>query len=210
MRITVFGATGETGRLLTRQALAEGHEVIAYARNPAKMGMEDEHLTIVQGELTDQPAIEEAIKGSDAVISILGPKGPSRGFPISKGMKLVLRAMRKHGVRRIIATATPSATDPQDAFDLKFRLAVLLIKVLIPSAYADIVNTAEAIRDSDLDWTIVRLPTLNSGPKKGTVKTGYLGRGIVNLSLTRSDLADFLLSQLVDEQYVRKAPALSN
>jgi len=107
-------------------ALAEGYEVVAYARNPAKLDIKDKRLEIVQGELHDQAAIEEAVKGSDAVISLLGPTGASKGLPISKGMQMILQAMKKHGVKRIIATATPSATDPHDSFDLKFKLAVLI------------------------------------------------------------------------------------
>ena len=210
MKLTIFGATGETGRLLTQQALAKGHEIVAYARNPAKLGIQDSRLKIVQGELDNQAAIEEAIRGSEAVISVLGPMGASKGLPISKGMQNILRAMRKYGVKRIIATATPSAADLQDSFDLKFKLAVLMIKVLIPSAYQDIVKTAEAIRATDLDWTIVRLPLLNSKPKQGKVNTGYLGEGKVNLALSRTDLADFLLARLDDNTFIRKAPAISN
>lgn len=210
MSITIFGATGETGRMLTQQALSKCYEVDAYARNPAKLGIKDDRLKIVQGELENQAAIEEAVKGSGAVISVLGPMGASKGLPISKGMQNILRAMRKYGVKRIIATATPSAADPQDSFDLKFKLAILMNKLLIPSAYQDIVRTAEAIRATDLDWTIVRLPLLNSKPKQGKLNTGYLGEGKVYLPLSRADLADFLLARLDDNTFIRKAPAISN
>jgi putative NADH-flavin reductase len=210
MRITIFGATGETGRMLTQQALVKCHEVVAYARNPAKLEIKDNRLKIVQGELQNQTAIEDAVKGSDAVISVLGPTGASKGLPISKGMQNILQAMKKYGLKRIIATATPSAADPLDSFDLKFKLAVLMIKLFIPSAYQDIVKTAEVIRATDLDWTIVRLPILNSKPKQGKVNTGYLGEGKVNFPLSRADLADFLLAQLEDDTFIKKAPAISN
>lgn len=210
MRITIFGATGETGQILTQQALACGHEVVAYARNPAKLEIKGNRLKVVQGELENQTAIEEAVKGSDAVISVLGPRGASKGLPISRGIQNVLQAMKKCGVKRIIATATPSAVDPQDSFDLKFKLAILLIRWLIPSAYQEIVKTAEAIRATDLDWTIVRLPLLNSKPKQGRVIAGYLGKGKVNLPLSRADLVDFLLAQLEDDTFIKKAPAISN
>jgi putative NADH-flavin reductase len=210
MRITIFGATGETGRMLTQQALVKGHEVVAYARNPAKLEIKDNRLKIVQGELQNQTAIEDTLKGSDAVISVLGPTGASKGLPISKGMQNILQAMKKYGLKRIIATATPSAADPLDSFDLKFKLAVLMIKLFIPSAYQDIVKTAEVIRATDLDWTIVRLPILNSKPKQGKVNTGYLGEGKVNFPLSRADLADFLLAQLEDDTFIKKAPAISN
>jgi putative NADH-flavin reductase len=210
MRITIFGATGATGRMLTQQALTKGYEVVAYARNPTKLDIEDEKLKIVRGELSNQSAIEESIKGSDAVISILGPTGSSKGLPISKGMQNILQAIQKCNLKRIIATATPSAVDPYDTFDLKFKLAVLMVKLFIPSAYQDIVKTAEAIWATDLDWTIVRLPLLNSKPKQGQLNAGYIGQGKVNLHLSRGDLVDFLLSQIEDDTYIQKAPAISN
>jgi uncharacterized protein YbjT (DUF2867 family) len=210
MRITIFGATGKTGQLLTQLALEEGHEVVVYARNPAKLGIKDDWLKIVQGELHNHLAIEEAVKGSQAVISLLGPTGPSNGLPISKGMQNILRSMKKFGVKRIIATATPSATDPQDSFDLKFKLAVLLVRVLISSAHQDIIRTAEAIRATDLDWTIVRLPLLNSKPRQGRVYVGYMGDGKINFCLSRADLAEFLLAQLEEETLFRQAPVISN
>jgi len=210
MRITIFGATGATGRMLTQQALTKGYEVVACARNPTKLDIEDEKLKIVRGELSNQSDIEESIKGSDAVISILGPTGSSKGLPISKGMQNILQAIQKCNLKRIIATATPSAVDPHDTFDLKFKLAVLMVTLFIPSAYQDIVKTAEAIRATDLDWTIVRLPLLNSKPKQGQLNASYIGQGKVNLHLSRGDLVDFLLSQIEDDTYIQKAPAISN
>jgi len=69
MRITIFGATGGTGKQLVEQALAEGNEVVAFARKPSKLNIMDKNLTIVQGELTDEALIENAVKGADAVIS---------------------------------------------------------------------------------------------------------------------------------------------
>jgi len=85
-----------------------------------------------------------------------------------------------------------------------------MIKLFIQSAYQDIVKTAEVIRATDLAWTIVRLPLLNSKPKQGRVNAGYMGEGKVNLPLSRADLVDFLLAQLEDDTFIQKAPAISN
>jgi uncharacterized protein YbjT (DUF2867 family) len=68
MKLTIFGATGGAGRQLIEQALAEGNEVVVYARNPSKLSMRHEHLTIVQGELHDKSNIERAVNGADAVL----------------------------------------------------------------------------------------------------------------------------------------------
>ena len=74
MKITVFGATGNTGKLLVKQTLETGYEVVAYVRNPFKLTTTDNHLTVIQGELTDATSVETAIKGSDAVLSTLGSR----------------------------------------------------------------------------------------------------------------------------------------
>ena len=76
MRIAVFGGTGATGRLLIDQALDRGHSVTAYARHPEKLGIEDDRLTVVAGELWDSAAIDRAVEGSDAVVSLLGQGRP--------------------------------------------------------------------------------------------------------------------------------------
>ncbi len=74
MRLVVFGATGATGRQVVTLALAAGDDVVAVVRNPSKLGQRHQRLTVVQAELTDVPALESAVKGADAVISVLGPR----------------------------------------------------------------------------------------------------------------------------------------
>lgn len=210
MRITVFGTTGGTGRRLVEQAIAEGNEVVAYVRNPSKLDMENEHLTVVQGELTDEELIEKAVKGVDAVISLLGPRGGSKSKPLTHGMQNIITAMKKQGVRRLVITSTLSAKDPNDLPDFKTKSLVNLVKVTMHDAYEDIVSTAETVRNSDLDWTIVRLTMLNNKPKSGKVRAGYVGRGDVGTWISRADVADFMLKQVQDTKYLRQAPAITN
>ena len=124
MRLTVFGATGEAGQQIIAQALAAGDRVVAYARNPAKLRVAHERLTVAQGELTDEAGIEQAVSGADAVISVLGPRGDSRDKPITRGTQNILAAMKKLGVRRLIINSTVSAPDPNDSFDLRFKALV--------------------------------------------------------------------------------------
>jgi putative NADH-flavin reductase len=210
MKIAVFGPTGLSGRELVRQALEAGHHVSAYARTPSKLDITDERLTVVRGELDDTEAIEEAVRGADAVISLLGPTGDVTGTPLSSGMQNVLAAMKKFGVRRIVLVGTASVSDPNDLPDFKFRLLVAVIRTLLPGAYAEIIRIAEAVRATDLDWTIVRLPLLNNKPKTGRLRVGYYGQGRIRMFLSRADLAAFMLGQAADARFIRKAPAISN
>ena len=210
MKIAIFGATGETGRQLAEQALAAGYQVVAYVRNPSKLNTKHENLTIVQGELADQAIIERAVSAADAVISVLGPRGGSKGKPITRGMQNIIEAMKKQGVRRLIISSTLSAKDPNDLPDFKAKALVNLVKLTMHAAYEEIVSVADTVRKSDLDWTIVRLTTLNNNPKSGKVRVGYLGKGEVGLRISRADLAEFMLKQVQDTKYLRQAPVISN
>jgi len=210
MKLVIFGATGGTGKILVDQALALGNEVVAYLRNPSKLNIENEHLEIAQGELDNETLIERAINGADAVISVLGPHARQKGKPITFGMKNILTAMKAQGVRRLIITSTLSAKDPNDSLNFKTKAMIALVKLTMRSAYEDIVSVAETVRASDCDWTIVRVAMLNNNPKSDKVKVGYVGRGEVGTTISRADLADFLLKQVEDTKYVGQAPAISN
>lgn len=210
MKLTIFGATGGTGKLLIEQALAAGNKVVAYVRNPSKLNTINKLLTVIQGELSDYAAIENAINGADAVISVLGPRGSSKGKPITRGIQNILDAMKKYGVRRFILSLPMSASDPNDSFDFKFKFLVTLIKLAKRAAYKDIINIAEVVRKSECDWTIVRVPLPNNKPKSGNIKVGYLGKGVIGLQLSRADLAEFMLKQIKDKKFLHQAPAISN
>jgi len=125
-------------------------------------------------------------------------------------MQNIIAAMKKQGVRRLIITSTLSAKDPNDMPEFKARVLVGLVKLTMNATYEEIVSVAEAVRASDLDWTIVRLTMLNNKPKSGKVRAGYLGRGEVGTWISRADIADFMLSQIEDVKYMRQAPAISN
>ena len=210
MKIVVFGASGNTGKQLVEQALAAGYEVVAYARNPSKLNISHEHLTVINGELSDAALIETAVKGTDAVLSALGPRGGSKNKPLTQGMRNIIAAMNNQGVRRLIMTSTLSAKDSKDKPDFRTKAMVNLVKTTMHAAYEDIVSVAETVRASDLEWTIVRLAILNNKPKSGKVKVGYVGSGEVGTQISRADIADFMLKQIEDTKYLREAPAISN
>jgi putative NADH-flavin reductase len=212
MRLALFGATGPTGIQLIEQTLAAGNQVFAYARNPSKIGTRHERLMIVQGELSDAGAIERTVSGADAVISVLGPRrGEDRNSkPLTLGMQNILSAMQKTGVRRLIITSTPSASDPNDLPEFKFKILVGLIKTMMHRAYEEIVDVARLVRESDTEWTIVRVSMPNNNTGTGNIRAGYLGKNEVGTSISRADLAAFLLQQVEDTTWLRQAPAISN
>lgn len=212
MKITLFGGTGTTGLLLVEQALAAGHRVTVYARNPAKITRQDPNLHVLAGELTETDKIESAIKGADAVISLLGPRNLSKELPISKGTKSIIDSMQKNRVKRLVAAVSSSYMDKKDRFQIGFAFGILALKLIARNTILkDIEETGKLIAECPLDWTMIRLPQLSNQQPKGKVIVGYMGDGKVNnFFLSRGDLAAFLLQELNDKTYQHQAPIISN
>lgn len=209
MKLAIFGATGRTGQHILRQALAEGYQVIALARDPSKLTVQSERLMVVQGTLHDSACIEQVVAGADAVISALGPASNQPTFEISRGMQAIISAMQQHGVKRFIISAGAGVEDPQDSPRLFNKLMSVLLKATAKNVYEDMLKAVALVRSSGLDWTVVRVPMLTDDPKTGQVKVGMVGKGM-GPRITRADMADFMLRQVGSREYVGKAPAISN
>ena len=207
MKVAVFGGTGPAGKLLVDELLAQRHVVVAYARSPEKLAPRD-GLTVVKGELDDAPAIDGVIARCEAVISLLGPSGKVVPGALVRGTENVLASMRTHGVRRIVALATPSARDPDDGRSFVFSFLVTMVRTFVRSAYEEIVAIAAAVRASDREWVLVRVPFLTDAPATGLVRAGRPG-GNVGTSLSRADLAKFAVEQLTSNAWIRRAPLIS-
>src|SRR5262245_36733067 len=191
MRIMIVGATGGTGRDLVQQALERGHEVTAFVRNPAKLGIVHERLRVARGDVMDHPSVEAAMSGQDAVVCSLGHKrwlGPSR--ILSGGTGNLVRAMERHGVRRLVCVTALGIGDSFGRMGLYYTLFVT--PIILPFYFWDKVRQERIVRASDLDWTIVRPGALTNGKKRGRVRAARkLGNWIWTVRISRADVADF-------------------
>jgi putative NADH-flavin reductase len=124
MKITIFGATGLTGRELFRQTLYAGHEVTAFVRTPEKVEEKHEDLRIVQGDVLDPAAVEQAIQGQDAVFCVLG--AGRDGTVRSRGTENIIQAMEKTGVRRLIVQSTLGAGDSKANLNFWWKYVILV------------------------------------------------------------------------------------
>jgi putative NADH-flavin reductase len=210
MNLTIFGATGETGRLLVERAINESHNVTVLARNPDKLQFDHENLTVIHAELENESSIDSAIEGADAVISLLGPVGKVEGKPISEATVRIITAMKRHNVRRLIAVATPAARTERDGVNMRFALMNLFERIIASSSQDDIIEMAGIVEMSGLDWTLVRLPVLSSDDGRGRVRAGYLGQKKLGSSLTRDDLVEFLLDLVMTGEFVKESPIVTN
>lgn len=205
MRVIVFGATGTVGTHVVEQALDEGHAVTAFSRNPAAVQRQHERLEVVRGDVTDPAAVERAVAGHDAVIVTLGAgrKGELRAF----GTRTIIEAMEKTGVRRLICQSTLGVGDSRG--NLNFLWKYIMFGLLLRAAYADHVRQEEFVKQSELDWTIVRPSAFTDGPRTGSYQRGFDPDRKTKLKISRADVADFIIEQLTDDTYLRRTPAIS-
>ncbi len=212
MRVTVFGASGKIGRLVVDRLLDDGTDVVAYVRDSSGIPWTHPRLTVVVGDLSDAVSIRRAVTGSVAVISALGPsrKRGTTGTAVSDGTRAIVAAMDEAGVRRYIGLATPSVPDRRDGRTMRARLLPLIAKVRYPQALRELRAMTAAVTRSDLDWTIVRITNPVDRPGTGTLRVGFLGRDKIFSTMTRTDIAAFLIAQLTDTTFVHAAPAISN
>lgn len=209
MKLAIFGATGRTGQYLLRQALEAGHQVTILARNPAKAAVKNDRLRVVKGSITDAACVDQVIAGADAVLSVLGPTSNQPTFEISRGTQSVIQSMKKNGVRRLVISAGAGVGDPGDSPKLFNRLINVLLKATAKNVYEDMLRTVSMVRESELDWTVVRVPMLTDSPRTGQVKVGMVGKGM-GPRITREDLAETMLQMVQSDQQLCKAPAISN
>lgn len=208
MKVLVFGASGGTGRELVKQALAQKHAVIAYVRDQARFDIKHADLRVVVGDVKDYASVEGAVRGQDAVLSALGAASPLKRNPtLTEGVRNIIRAMEQAGVRRFIYVSFLGVSDSRD--QMGFLGQHIIAPFVLHKPTADHEVKEGLIKESRLDWTIVRPPKLTSGPRTGVYRSGErVEPKSVLPSISRADVADFMLKQLVDDAYLRKAPSV--
>ena len=207
MQILIFGASGKTGHELVKQALAQGHRVTAFVRNPPNLKITNENLKVIQGDAINYQLVEEAVKGHDAVFSTLGAASPFKyDQSVVDGVNNIVQAMETNGVNRFIYMSAINVKESR-------RNAGLLIRVagttLLRTETAGHEAREKIIRQSRLDWTLVRSGGLSNGKHTGNYRSGedIKAKGVA-AGIARADVADFMLRQLTDHRYLRKTPII--
>ena len=185
MNIVVLGATGRTGRLVVEQALAADHTVTALVRSPEKLAVSNPNLNVVAGQATDPSAVARVLDRADALISTLG----GGGSVISDSARAIVEAAHKAGVNRVVLLS--SFVVERDRFNPVTRL---LTGLAMGSMIKDKSAGEKALRESNLDWTIVYASFLTDGPAGGHVAVlTEKGRWTLSYKIARADVAAWLL-----------------
>lgn len=206
MKIIVFGATSETGKQIVNQALQAGHEVTVFVRDANKLGVTNEKLNVITGDALNTQQADDAIKGKDAVLSTLGPKGKP-AVMAAESTKNIVSAMQKHGVKKIIVISVAGIAVAQDKRGKSF--IDTLIKFFLKDVFIDRENQIKVLEASSVEWVAVRVPRLTNDAPTGNVKV-FFGNPSPSMKITRADVAGFMLKQLTDNQWLRQAPIVHN
>lgn len=207
MKLLIFGATGPTGRELVTQALEQKHEVTVFARKPQGFSA---NVRVVQGDAVREPlAIREALQGQDAVLSALGTGKvlfPNRLQERSLGH--LVPAMERVGVRRLVVMSAFGVGDTARDASLVQRL---IYSTLLLSVFSDKARGEETVRASSLDWTIVYPTVLTNGARTGRYRVGERIEGMQGLpSISRADVAHFMLAELANRAYLRRGVVVTS
>jgi putative NADH-flavin reductase len=203
LRLAIFGATGRTGRVVVEHALQHGHEVNALTRDPARISPRPQ-LRVIGGDVRDPAAVAGTLEGADAIVSALGRR--RRGPDIcTEGIRTVLSNAADNGPRRLILLSNYGVADS------RHRTAYVTVSWLLERALLRDKEQMEALlRDSDTDWTVVRAPVLTNGPRTGDYRTGTDLRLSFTAKVSRADLAEFMLAELRNNTYLRRAIAITS
>jgi putative NADH-flavin reductase len=211
MKLTILGATGATGTCLTSQALAAGHDVTAVVRDPARLAVPAHpRLRTVTADVMDPAAIIPAIAGADAVISAVGPRGTGPTTVIGDSAHSIIQAMQKTGTRRLLEVSGSIVTDEGESPYLRYLLKPVARRTFLRHVCADMRRGEGEIRDSNLDWTIFRPPSLTGKPATGTCRTAIDRNLPHGFSVSRADLAACMLTLLDDPATVQRHVSIAN
>jgi len=208
-KIAIFGATGQTGQQFLDATLAAGYEVKVLVRNATKLNQKNSKLTVLQGDVLNQDDVNKVVQGTDIVVSLFGQVKGSPEWLQTNGTKHIIASMQKNNVDRIISLSGGGLPFPEkDEPKIADRIIRTIMKIVVPKVLNDAIAHADVLKSSNKKWVIVRGPRLTNDEKKGSYLVGWVGVNARN-KISRSDLADFILTQVDDERFNFQMPFVS-
>ena len=200
MNILVLGAAGGVGRLIVRQAVAHGHKVTAFVRDPGQAALEG--AMVVRGDVLDVQALSNALPGQDAVVYAIGVKSTGPTTLFSQSTRFLLTAMEQQNVKRLVCITGIGAGETKGHGG--FLYDHFIFPLFTKNRYADKELQEQLIRQSNLDWTIVRpAPFSEEKPSAPFQVLSEVGNAVLR-KVSRAEVASFVLEELETRQYVRK------
>ena len=208
MKLTVFGSTGGVGQHVVAQVLEAGHAVTAFTRKPAMMTQSHPDLTVMRGDVLDPVAVQRAVAGQDVVICTLGMPLLNNDRLRTCGTANIVAAMEAVDVKRLVCLSSLGVSESRALLPLLYK--ILIFPTVMKRLLVDHAGQEALIAQSSLDWTVVRPGNFTRGERTGNYAHGFTPPDAdLSFKISRSDVADFILRQLSDDTYRKRAPALS-
>lgn len=206
-KIAVIGGTGKTGNYLVQELLKRKYPMKLLLRNPGNFTVKNPLIEIVQGDARDFEAVDQLITGCSAVISKIGqPVGEKSIF--TDAAKNIIQSMNSHGIKRYISITGLNVDTPFDHKSDRVKAATDWMYQNYPKITKDKQDEYEILVNSNLDWTLVRLPLII--PTSEHFETEANLEDCIGEKISAEDLSEFLVSQIDDRTYIKQSPFLYN
>ncbi len=201
MKLLILGATGGVGRHLVEQGLSRGHQLTALVRHPEKLN--DGRVNVVPGDVLDPAAVEKAVVGQDAVVYAIGTRRPGRTTLFSDSARILIEAMGRQSARRLVCITGVGAGETKGHGG--FLYDKIGYPLITKNIYLDKDRQEALIRDSGLDWVIVRPTVFREGQARRPFRAVTDVTGVVLRRIAREEVARFTLDQLTDNRFLHQA-----
>lgn len=212
MRVLIVGATGNVGRITIDKALEAGHHVTAFARSAEKIALNDERLQKFQGDVMNAASVETAMAEQEAVITVFGaPVNWSTLINVPNlctvGTKNIIKAMSNYGIKRLVCMTGIGAGDSRGHGRSIF--SNFIYPVLLGRIYEDKNRQEKEVMASNLDWIIVRPTEFTNDSSSGDYRIITKLDGKRAETISRADVADFLVKQVDSDRYLHQTPLIT-
>jgi putative NADH-flavin reductase len=202
--IAVLGANGGIGRQTVEAALKAGHNVTAIVRTPGNLDLKHPNLQIVKGDVMKPDTLEEHLTNQDAVVSAIGKTSFKSTTLYSQGNKNIIDVMKKNGATRVFfISASGLDVNPTHSLIVRFATKYILQK-LLTNMYADLEVMESLVKKSDIKWTIMRPPKLTDKSATGNYRIAINEMLNNGLSISRADVAHFMINNITNETIYKK------
>ena len=206
MKLAIFGANGKSGLEIVKQFLSKGDVVTAFVREPSKLELEHENLKVIQGDVFEVASVGRAIQGQDGVVCALGSSELKKTTVRSEGTKNIIQGMKDNNVKRLVII---SAMGVGESWNTLSGINKFFFATLLKSSREDHEAQEAAVKESGLDWTIIRPSGLIDSPRTGIYDVGE-NIPAKTSKIARADVADLILKELEQNTNIGKALTISN
>ena len=203
MKVLVLGATGSVGQHILRLGTERGHEITALVRNPERLKSWESRVRLIKGDALDKDAVEQAVRGQEAAIYAIGVKTIGRTTLFSQSTRILIDALERDRVKRLVCITGVGAGETKGHGG--FLYDRILFPLFTKRMYEDKDIQEPLIQKSSLDWVIVRPAMFREGTAPAEFEAVTDVRGVTLTRVSRAEVAAFVLDQLTDDRYLRKA-----